>query len=197
MTALIPADQLAIGLQLPVQAQSKVFAEHWEADAGVEEITAIATAADQLGFFYLGVCDHIAVPRQRAATMGTTWYDTMTTLGYLAGITFSIRLLTHVYVASLRHPLQAAKSLATLDVVSRGRAIFGVGAGHVAEEFALTGAEFPRRGVLLDDAIDIQLYFRRAKQLEITWGGPALLEEAIAAAELDGERGWVSIDAGV
>jgi alkylation response protein AidB-like acyl-CoA dehydrogenase len=52
-------------------------------------------------------------------------------------------------------------------------------------------------GVGFTRAIDIQLYFRRAKQLEITWGGPALHEEAIAAAELDGDRGWVSIDAGV
>ena len=52
-------------------------------------------------------------------------------------------------------------------------------------------------GVGFTRAIDIQLFFRRAKQLEITWGGPALLEEAIAAAELEGERGWVSIDAGV
>ena len=52
-------------------------------------------------------------------------------------------------------------------------------------------------GVGFTRDIDIQLYFRRAKQLEITWGGPALLEEAIAAAELDGDRGWVSIDAGV
>ena len=155
MTSLIPAGRLAIGLQLPIQAQSKVFAEPWEATAGVDEITAIATAADQLGFFYLGVCDHIAVPRERAATMGTTWYDTMTTLGFLAGITRRIRLLTHIYVAPLRHPLQLAKAMATLDVLSGGRAIAGVGAGHVAEEFTLTGADFSARGRLLDDAIDI------------------------------------------
>jgi alkylation response protein AidB-like acyl-CoA dehydrogenase len=52
-------------------------------------------------------------------------------------------------------------------------------------------------GVGFTRAINIQLYFRRAKQLELTWGGPVLLEEAIARAELDGDRGWVSIDAGV
>jgi probable F420-dependent oxidoreductase len=152
---IIPEGTLAIGLQLPVQAQSRVFAEPWEHDAGVDEISAIARAADDLGFFYLGVCDHIAIPRERATTMGTTWYDTMTTLGFLAGVTQRIRLLTHVYVAPLRHPLVAAKALATLDVLSRGRAILGVGAGHVEEEFALTGADFATRGALLDDAIDI------------------------------------------
>ena len=52
-------------------------------------------------------------------------------------------------------------------------------------------------GVGFTRVIDIQLFFRRAKQLEITWGGPAFLEEAVAAAELDGDRGFVSIDAGV
>ena len=155
MPPLIAPGRLAIGIQLPIQAQSKVFAEPWEATAGVAEIAEIATAADTLGFFYLGVCDHIAVPRERAVTMGTTWYDTMTTLGFLAGITRRIRLLTHIYVAPLRHPLQLAKAMATLDVLSGGRAIAGVGAGHVAEEFALTGADFSRRGRLLDDAIDI------------------------------------------
>jgi probable F420-dependent oxidoreductase len=154
-TPVVPPGTLMVGLQLPVQAQSRVFAEPWEHDAGVDEISAIARAADELGFGYLGVCDHIAIPRERASTMGTTWYDTMTTLGFLAGITRRIRLLTHVYVAPLRHPLVAAKALATLDVLSRGRAILGVGAGHVAEEFALAGAEFSRRGALLDDAIDI------------------------------------------
>jgi probable F420-dependent oxidoreductase len=152
---LVEPGRLAVGLQLPVHAQSRLFAERWEHDAGIDEITALATAADELGFFYLGVCDHIAIPRERAKTMGTTWYDTMTTLGFLAGITSRIRLLTHIYVAPLRHPLEAAKAMATLDVVSRGRAIWGVGAGHVEEEFALAGADFRGRGTRLDDAIDV------------------------------------------
>ena len=155
LATIVPTDRIAVGFQLPVQAQSRLFAEAWEHEAGVDEIVAIARAADDLGYFYLGVCDHIAIPRDRAKTMGTTWYDTMTTLGFLAGITRRIRLLTHVYVAPLRHPLQAAKALTTLDTLSRGRAILGVGAGHVEEEFALAGAEFSQRGALLDDAIDV------------------------------------------
>lgn len=155
MPSIVPADRLAVGIQLPVQAQSRLFAEPWEHEAGVAEIIQIAQLADDLDYFYLGVCDHIAIPRDRAPTMGATWYDTMTTLGFLAGITQRIRLLTHVYVVPLRHPLVAAKAIATLDVLSRGRAILGVGAGHVVEEFELTGADFRRRGALLDDGIDI------------------------------------------
>ena len=175
--SLIPEGQLAVGLQLPVHAQSRVFAEPWERGAGVDEITAIARAADDLGYFYLGVCDHIAIPRERAGTMGTTWYDAMTTLGFLAGITSRIRLLTHVYVAPLRHPLQAAKAMATLDVLSSGRAIWGVGAGHVAQEFALTGAPFNERGKRLDDAIDV---YRAAMAEEF----PSHRGETVAVADL-------------
>lgn len=155
MPPVIPPNTVVYGMQLPVQAQSRLFAETWEAAAGVDELAAIARKADERGFFYVGVCDHTAIPRARAGVMGTTWYDTMTTLGFLAGITERVRLLTHVYVLALRHPLQAAKAFATLDAVSRGRAIFGVGAGHLADEFALLGADFAARGARTDEAIEV------------------------------------------
>jgi probable F420-dependent oxidoreductase len=142
------------GLQLPVQAQSTMFAEPWEAAAGPGELAAVARAADRLGFSYVAVCDHMAVPRRLADAMGTTWYDTMTTLGFLAAVTDRVRLLSHVYVLPLRHPLQAAKAVATLDALSGGRAILGVGAGHVREEFEALGIEFAGRGARLDAGID-------------------------------------------
>ncbi len=85
--------------------------------------------------------------------MTTTWYDTVATLGWLAGVTTDIRLLSHIYVIALRHPLRAAKEFATLDVLSGGRVICGVGAGHVAEEFDLMGPEFDHRGAATDEAI--------------------------------------------
>ena len=151
---VLPEGRLAYGMQLPVQAQSTYFVEEWERDAGAAELAAVAKAADESGFFYVAVCDHVAVPRDLAGSMGTTWYDTLTTLGFLAGITTSTRLLSHVYVLPYRHPLVAAKGFATLDAVSQGRAIVGVGAGHVASEFDRLGIAFGRRGRLLDGAID-------------------------------------------
>jgi probable F420-dependent oxidoreductase len=155
VVSIIPAGTLVYGMQLPIQAQSSLFAEDWERDAGGEELGAIARVADAAGFFYVAVCDHTAIPRALAPRMGTTWYDTMTTLGFLAGITERVRLLTHVYTLPNRHPLVGAKAIATLDALSKGRAIFGVGAGHVADEFALLGADFAGRGALLDEAIDV------------------------------------------
>jgi probable F420-dependent oxidoreductase len=145
---------LSFGMQLPIQAQSTVFVEEWEKTAGADELRAVAQACDRAGFAYVAVCDHVAIPRERADAMSTTWYDTIATLGWLAGVTDHVRLLSHVYVAAYRHPLQTAKAFATLDALSGGRAILGVGAGHVEEEFAALGVSFADRGRLTDEAID-------------------------------------------
>jgi probable F420-dependent oxidoreductase len=142
------------GMQLPIQAQSTIFVEEWEKSAGSAELAAVAQACDEAGFEYVAVCDHVAIPRARADAMSTTWYDTVATLGFLAGVTARVRLLSHVYVAAYRHPLQTAKAFATLDTLSNGRAILGVGAGHVQEEFDALGLSFADRGRLLDAAID-------------------------------------------
>jgi probable F420-dependent oxidoreductase len=145
---------LAFGMQLPIQAQSTVFVEEWEKTAGAAELKAVAQACDAAGFAYVAVCDHVAIPRSRADAMSTTWYDTIATLGWLAGVTTNVGLLSHVYVAAYRHPLQTAKAFATLDALSNGRAILGVGAGHVEEEFEVLGVSFADRGTLTDEAID-------------------------------------------
>ena len=68
--------------------------------------------------------------------MRTTWYDTVATLGWLAASTSRVRLLSHVFVLAYRHPLVSAKSFATLDALSGGRVILGVGAGHLEAERA-------------------------------------------------------------
>jgi probable F420-dependent oxidoreductase len=145
---------LRFGMQLPVQAQSTYFVEEWETDAGPNELGAVAAACDESGFDYVAVCDHVAIPRANATTMNTTWYDTVATLSWLAARTTNVRLLSHVYVPAYRHPLQTAKAFATLDALSNGRAILGVGSGHVEAEFDLLGIPFADRGRLTDDAID-------------------------------------------
>jgi len=152
---IVPPGVFAIGMQLPVAAQSTVFAAPWEATAGPDELLRVAQACDRAGFFYVAVCDHVCIPRERAAAMSTVWYDPVATLGWLAAATQSVRLLSYVYVAAYRHPLQTAKAFATLDTLSGGRVILGVGAGHLEAEFAALGIDFARRGALLDDAIDV------------------------------------------
>ncbi|MEU6804194.1 LLM class F420-dependent oxidoreductase [Streptomyces neyagawaensis] len=147
-------EPLRYGMQLPVQSQSTLYAEPWEADAGPEDLVEIARAADRAGFAYLAVCDHVAIPRRLAPAMGTVWYDPVATLAYLAAVTERVRLLSHVAVVGLRHPLLTAKQYATLDHLSGGRLILGVGAGHVREEFEVLGVDFERRGAVLDECVD-------------------------------------------
>ncbi|WP_128431686.1 TIGR03619 family F420-dependent LLM class oxidoreductase [Streptomyces cyaneus] len=146
--------RLAYGIQLPVQSQSTIYAEPWEAAAGPDDLLAIARAADRAGFAYLASCDHVAIPRRLASAMSTVWYDPVATLAFLAAATERIRLLSHVAVVGLRHPLVTAKQYATLDHLSSGRLILGVGAGHVQEEFEALGVDFERRGSVLDESID-------------------------------------------
>lgn len=147
-------DGLAVGMQLPIQAQSTIFAEPWEAAAGAAELVRVAQACDRAGFHYVAVCDHVAIPEALAPAMGTVWWDQVATLSYLAAVTERVRLLSHVSILPYRHPLMTAKSFATLDALSGGRVIVGAGAGHVEGEFDALGVSFAERGKLLDEAID-------------------------------------------
>ena len=155
MPPIVPPGALVFGMQLPVQAQSKYFVEDWELTAGPAEVAAVAQAADRAGFFYVGVCDHVAIPDDLAPRMSAVWWDTIATLGWLAGLTTQTRLLSTVFNLTYRHPLVGAKSFGTLDLISGGRTIVGVGAGHVEKEFAALGVDFASRGRLLDEALGV------------------------------------------
>ena len=154
---IVPPGRLAVGLQLPVAAQSTIFAQPWEREAGVLELTRVAKTCDRAGFFYVAVCDHVCVPRPQAAAMSTIWYDAVATLGFLAAATKHVRLLSYVYVPAYRHPLQTAKAFLTLDALSGGRVILGAGAGHLQGEFETLGVSFEGRGKRLDEAVDAVL----------------------------------------
>jgi probable F420-dependent oxidoreductase len=153
---VVPDGQLVFGIQLPSVALSTMVAAPWERDngAGVPELVQAAQAADRAGFFYVAVCDHVAIPSALAPAMSTTWYEPISTLGFLGAHTTRTHLMTNVFVGPYRHPLMTAKAFATLDTLSGGRVILGIGAGHVEKEFDALGLSFADRGKLLDNAID-------------------------------------------
>ena len=153
VVSIVPEGTIGFGMQLPIQSQSRLYVADWETKAGPAEIAQIARAADEAGFFYVGVCDHTAIPERLAGSMGTIWYDTVATLGWLAGFTSRVRLLSHVLILAERHPLRAAKELATLDLLSGGRIVVGVGAGHVQEEYEMLAGDFADRGPATDEAM--------------------------------------------
>lgn len=149
----VPPGRRVYGMQLPIQAQSSYFVAEWEKSAGPAELSRLAKACDDNGYSYVGVCDHVALPESVVGGMGTHWADPIATLGWLAGLTTRVGLLTHVYVLPYRHPRVAAKQFATLDHLSGGRALVGVGAGHVEAEFAHLGIDFQERGKAMDRGI--------------------------------------------
>jgi probable F420-dependent oxidoreductase len=126
---------------------------------------AIAQTAERAGFESLWMGDHLAFPETLPphpyASSGagyqephTPWLDPWITLTYLAAVTERIRLGTDVYILPLRNPFVTAKSLATLDILSRGRVILGVGVGWCEPEFAAVGENFRNRGRRCDELID-------------------------------------------
>jgi probable F420-dependent oxidoreductase len=125
----------------------------WEENAGAEELREIAIAADQLGFHHLTCSEHVAIPAAAAPIRGERYYDPAATLGFFAALTRRIRLLSHVVVLPYHHPLTLAKRFGTLDRLSGGRAILGVGVGSLEPEFDLLGIDFAGRGARYEDAL--------------------------------------------
>ena len=123
----------------------------------------VARAAEEAGFASLWLMDHfVQIPQ-----VGREWEDMLesyTTLGYLAGVTSTIRLGTLVTGVTHRNLAHLAKVIATLDVISGGRALCGLGAGWYEREHQLYGYEFPplrERFARLEDALEL---------LPLMWG---------------------------
>jgi probable F420-dependent oxidoreductase len=153
--ALVQDGGWAYGVQLPIQTLTLNLVDPWEDAATVADLVTVAQKAEATGHSFVGVCDHVAVPdNEYAAKMRTTWYDTVATLGFLAAHTSDVKLLSVVWIAAYRHPLQTASSFGTLDHLSGGRAILGVGAGHVEAEFEALGVPFHERGAILDESLE-------------------------------------------
>src|SRR5262245_22867374 len=144
---------MRFGLVTPILTRHPLNDASWTEDAGPAEVAAIAREADRLGFHHLTCSEHVAIPSAVAATRGTRYYDPLATFGFLAALTERIRFVTHVLVLGYHHPLAIAKRYGTLDRLSGGRLVLGVGIGTLAEEFALLGAEFDRRGARYEDAL--------------------------------------------
>ena len=143
-----------LGLITPVLTLNPRVHNSWEESSDFSAVVAIAEAADRLGYHHLTCSEHVAVPAgDIAARRGSRYYDPLATFGYLAARTSSIRFETHVLVLGYHHPFEIAKQYGTLDAISGGRLILGLGVGSLQEEFELLGAPFEDRGPRADDAI--------------------------------------------
>ncbi|BAX93366.1 LLM class F420-dependent oxidoreductase [Mycobacterium shigaense] len=142
-----------LSVATPVVTMFPWASGEWEKTASIEDLAQIAEAADRLGYYHLTCSEHIALPAVEQQRRGARYWDPLATFGYLAARTRRIRLATNVLVLAYHHPLEIAKRYGTLDTVSNGRLILGVGVGSLKEEFELIGAPFDDRGARADDAL--------------------------------------------
>lgn len=144
---------MKVGIISPIVTAVPGAVAPWEHEAGISELATLAEAADRLGYHHLTCSEHVALPTQVAAQRGGTYWDPLATLGFLAARTTRIRLATQVLVLGYHHPLEIAKRYGTLDRVSNGRLVLGLGVGSLEEEFELLGVPFGGRGARADDAL--------------------------------------------
>jgi probable F420-dependent oxidoreductase len=133
----------------------------------IPAVLRLVTRAEELGWDSVWVGDHIVIPRTITSAYpysptGTPPFqpdeaalEPLALLSYLAGCTTRITLGVSVLIVPHRNPLYAAKVLSTLDVLSEGRVICGVGAGWMREEFEALGLDFDRRGEETDEWVRI------------------------------------------
>jgi F420-dependent oxidoreductase-like protein len=113
-------------------------------DGRNDHLSRIVRAADRGGLHAVWVADHLLQADPYGARPGETeMFEAYTTLGYLAGQTERIRLGALVSPVTFRPPAMLVKAVTTLDVLSGGRAVFGVGAGYEADEAAAMGIPMP------------------------------------------------------
>jgi probable F420-dependent oxidoreductase len=132
-----------------------------------DNVATVARWAQELGFGSVWVTDHVILPERVESWYpyrshgrwdyppDTPWMDPLLALLYAGAVAPSLRLGTSVLVAALRHPVLLAKQVATLDVLSGGRVILGVGAGWMREEFELVGASFADRGRRVVEMVEL------------------------------------------
>lgn len=121
--------------------------------ATAEAIADISAGAERAGFDAVFVTDHPFPSDRWLATGGHHALDPFVALSFAAAATTSLRLHTNLLVLAYRNPFHSAKAIASLDALSKGRVIVGVGAGYLEGEFEALGVDFEARNDLTDEAI--------------------------------------------
>jgi probable F420-dependent oxidoreductase len=127
----------------------------------VDAMVRIVRAADAAGLESVWTAEHTVLPDPQAPPSPshprTPFLDPLVALGHVAAHTTRVLLGTGIIILPQRNPVTLAKELATVDVVSKGRLIFGLGSGYLEPEFRAVGAPFEARGAYTDEAIEALL----------------------------------------
>jgi probable F420-dependent oxidoreductase len=134
---------MRLGIHLP----------HIGRKAGPDAIRRAASQAEELGFADVWVSEHVILPKAAPYPPSPLFYEPILSLTWAAAATKRVGLGTSVIVLPMHHPVRIAKELATLQCLSAGRVIFGIGVGWLEAEFAALGAPFRERGRRMDESI--------------------------------------------
>lgn len=145
----------------PIKLSAAVFS------SSASDFAALAEHAETVGFEAIWLAEHVVTPDRSTSVYPyaagaapaydprSPLNDTFSTLAYAAARTASIHLGTGVYLLPLRHPLLTARAASTVQELSQGRLVLGVGTGWMREEYAALGADFATRGVLADECLAV------------------------------------------
>ena len=142
--------------------QFGIMLPHYRHVASTENIKKVSQEAEKMGFASLWITDRtIIFPGEDEDKFGVNFYDPFATLSYVAAITDNILLGESVIVVPYRNPFMLARMTATIDALSKGRHIFGVGVSggsdYTRDEFRLIDAPMENRGLMTDEAIEVMI----------------------------------------
>lgn len=135
--------------------------------ASPDELLELARTAEAVGFHGVFCSEHVFFPERLESkypysptgtplfTAETPWLDPWVQIAAMAAVTTTLRFVTGVYILPLRHPLEVAKTVASVALLSGDRVGLGVGAGWMREEFDVLGREFTGRGKRMDEQIAV------------------------------------------
>jgi len=136
-----------------------IFGINTGACAEPQTAAKVAVAAEQIGVESLWTAEHVVLPDPREAPSPadpeTPFLHPSTLLAYIANVTDEIKLGTGITLIAQRNPVVLAKEMGSLDVISSGRLLLGIGAGYLHQEFSALGVDFSSRGAKTDESIEI------------------------------------------
>ncbi|MCG3244937.1 LLM class F420-dependent oxidoreductase [Mycobacterium avium] len=139
---------LQYNLMFPMRA-----VKHWQRWSEGASLGEVAKVVENAGFHGFSMSEHPFPDKDWLAHGGHHAFDPFVSLSFAAAATTRLRLMTYILVSGYRSPYLTAKAAASFDLLSGGRFTLGTGAGYLKPEFEALGADFHRRGALLDEAI--------------------------------------------
>ena len=119
-----------------------------------QSLTQWIKESETLGYHLVMTSDHIAVTEDVQGRYPAPFYEPISTLGWMAGITKTVEIGATVLIAPYRHILETAKACGTIDQLSSGRLICGFGVGWASQEYASLGIPFTSRGAITDEYLE-------------------------------------------